>query len=47
MLGTFLQLLALGLAGYFAFILGGMAALGLVLCAALMFVGIVVERTFM
>ena len=47
MLGTFLQLLALGLAGYFAFILGGIAALGLVLCAALMFVGIVVERTFM
>ena len=47
MLGTFLQLLALGLAGYFAFSLGGMAALGLILCAALMFVGIVVERTFM
>ena len=47
MLGTFLQLLALGLAGYFAFILGGIAAVGLILCAALMFVGIVVERTFM
>ena len=47
MLGTFLQLLALGLAGYFAFILGGIAALGLILCAALMFVGILVERTFM
>ena len=47
MLGTFLQLLALGLAGYFAFILGGIAALGIILCAALMFVGIVVERTFM
>ena len=47
MLGTFLQLLALGLAGYFAFILGGIAALGLILCAALMFVGIVVERTVM
>ena len=47
MLGTFLQLLALGLAGYFAFILGGIAALGRILCAALMFVGVVVERTFM
>ncbi len=47
MLGTFLQLLALGLAGYFAFTLGGVAALGLILCAALMFVGVVVEKTFM
>ena len=47
MLGTFLQLLALGLAGYFAHTLRGMAALGLVLCAALMFVGVVVERMTM
>jgi|11BtaG_2_1085332.scaffolds.fasta_scaffold08244_2 hypothetical protein len=47
MLGTFLQLLAFGLASYFAFSLGGMAALGLVLCAALMFLGVVVERMSM
>ena len=44
MLGTFLQLLAFGLAPYFAYVLGNMAGLGLVLCAALMFLGIVVER---
>lgn len=47
MLGTFLQLISFGLAAYFAYSLGGMAGLGLVLCAALMFLGVVVERTFM
>jgi|TARA_R100000781_G_scaffold80882_1_gene49896 hypothetical protein len=47
MLGTFLQLLAFGLASYFAFVLGGMAGLGLVLCGALMFLGVVVERMSM
>lgn len=44
MLGTFLQLLAFGLATYFAYVLGDMAGLGLILCAALMFLGVVVER---
>jgi|TARA_Y100001938_G_C8101612_1_gene442274 hypothetical protein len=47
MLGTALQVLALGGAAFFAFELGGLAALGLILCAALMFCGIVVERMFM
>ena len=47
MLGTFLQLLAFGLATYFGYVLGGMAGLGLILCAALMFLGVVVERQTM
>ncbi len=47
MLGTFLQLLAFGLAAYFAYVLGNMAGLGLILCAALMFLGVVVERQTM
>lgn len=47
MLGTFLQLLAFGLATYFAYVLGDMAGLGLILCAALMFLGVVVERQTM
>ena len=47
MLGTFLQLRAFGLATYFAYVLGGMAGLGLILCAALMFLGVVVERQTM
>ena len=47
MLGTFLQLLAFGLAAYFAYVLGNMAGLGLILCAGLMFLGVVVERQTM
>ena len=47
MLGTFLQLLAFGLASYFAYVLGDMAGRGLILCAALMFLGVVVERQTM